>query len=527
MKQFYILLFALLTTVCTTATAVGDKRSDAINVTAEGIYQLLGKKDANTVTWFCIDSSVLGGKDLVTAKIEGNNYGDISFYWNDDEDSNESYMIGGSAGIEINPTVKKYWSITGGKLYVAIYQSDESGTVDFSFTTAKPGETRFNAVDISLGKTTVETSLTKIWYKYTAQSSKQVIITSQNCTLGSAVGIDGRIVCHANLLEAGFRLTEGDEIYFPVNYANASSVITIVEEDIKPGHYADYPIDATSLESFVLDIPGDANASTDSSGQSQRYFQYTAAKSGFMMWGTDDASWIEGMYGCMVRDLTDKRTLNTPLTAINYDMLTYTIPVTEGHTYLIEQIVAHTKNARQATVYVIFIEPNKGDTKDNPIELSLNSSLDLGRTITTTKYYTYTAAEAGVYTATIHAGGQVRATTPHDGSWNITRDYSYTDLQMHIDDEITLAAGDALMLEVTLTSDIDIHANGSDSSKPNYYILITKNGATDGIMSITNDTKSSAMYNLSGMRINNASTRKGLYIKDGKKIVTTPFAVNN
>lgn len=46
---------------------------------------------------------------------------------------------------------------------------------------------------------------------------------------------------------------------------------------------------------------------------------------------------------------------------------------------------------------------------------------------------------------------------------------------MHIDDNIPMSPGDVLLLEITLTSDVDVHVGG-DADVPNYSILITRNG---------------------------------------------------
>lgn len=473
MKKIYLLL-CLLTAAFTTAMAVGETRQNAINITSGSTHELLESAETNITTWFCINSSVLGANDLVTVALDSKNYGDITFYWNDETSSDEMYFI---SGPDEDKTVKKLWTISDGKLYIAIGQEGEGGKATFSFSKAKPGETRYNAIDLTTGDNKVSTDLTTVWYKYTytETESKQIVVTSNGCVLGAAQTLEGKNICPANLLDAGFRMVEGETFYLPVSNSDANATVTIALEEIQPGYYSDYPIKATGVSSFILDIPADPSASTDSSAQSERYFQYVADKDGLLMWGTGDSNWVEAAYGCVVRDVTDEKTLNTPLTEFTAGMITYTIPVIAGHTYLIDQSVAHTKQARQVTVYVMYKEPQQGDTKDNPFSLKLSETFDLGRKTATTKYYRFTATAAGIYTATIHAGGQVRATTPQDGSWNIGRDYSIQELQMHIDKEITLAAGESLLLEVTLTSDIDIHVDGSDSTKPNYSILITKN----------------------------------------------------
>lgn len=452
--------------------AAGETRETAISVSGPTTLALNGNNESNITTWFKIEPSAFTSADLITISISGKNYGDISIYENEDESPAEFHFIGGSSGLSLNPTIKRLNS-SSVHMYIAISQEGEGGSVNFNFSKAQPGETRDNAMTATEGTNSIQASFAPVWYKYTPTS---------NCiaSIYSAAGIsnitneNGSLECLASLAAGGFRVQEGNTVYFHTIGNTGSFSITL--SDIKPGMFADMPLDITSTTSFDVELPADPNATTDSSAQSERYWIYTAEKSGLLMWGTYDADWINGMWGCTVRDTTAAHTLNTPDTKVIAEMLTYTIPVIAGHTYLIAQTVCYNK-ARTVTVYAAYQEPQQGDTKEDPIILTLDKSEDLGRTTANTKYYSFTATTTGVYTATIHAAGQVRATTPADGSWNIARNYDIQDRHMHIDNEIALQAGETLLLEITLTSDIDIHANGSDASKPNYSILITSNNS--------------------------------------------------
>lgn len=480
MKKIYFFLTLLLSTFfVATASATGESRSNPINVTQAGKVILYGAEETTTDTWLCINETALGENNMIVFAFSGGHYGDVTFYDGNSSTPLETIAIGGE-----NPTtVKKYWDAESTKMYICISQDGPNGSVMLSFATAKQGETHNNAVSARIGSNIVSKNAETVWYKFTANEKKVYTFDVKNCTISNILNADMRISSPANLASAGVAMSAGETVWFNVTdfSAGVSPTIVITAIEIKAGDEPDNAIDATNLSQFIFSVPADPNASENNgAAQTEHYFTYTASKSGFFQWGTTDESWVKGMFGCTVRDVTEGKNLDTPKKETLDNFVIYTIPVIAGHTYLIEQTIGHTKSARDITVFVSFEEAtNPGDLPENPIILKLNSKEDLGRVISTTKYFSFTATEAGVYTATVHAGGQVRATTPHDGSWNITRDYSNTELQMHIDDEITLAAGDVLSLQVTLTSDLDIHTNGSDASKPNYYILITKNAGSN------------------------------------------------
>lgn len=471
MKNVLLAIIAAVFPYC--VNAAGESRSQAIHAEAGVSYSLPGAKEKNTTTWFYVEASDLADNNMIVAALSGGNYGDVAFFVGNDADADEVFFIGGSTGLPKNPTINKYCNAGSECIYIAVTQDNAGGNVTFSFTTAIPGQTRHNAIKAVEGRNEVNNGQSPVWYSFTAQEEKEFSIVG-NTYIGNAVDTLGRINCMDILLASGFRLQAGMTVYFPVN-ASADAWFTITSSEIRVGYYSDFPLDITAKGSFLVDLPADPTASTTSAAQSERYWTYSASKSGFLMWGTADSEWVSGMWGCMVRDMTAGKTLNTPLTEMKAGMVTYSIPVEAGHDYLIAQTVAHT-TARTVTVYTVFNEPQIGDTKDNPVILQLGNKTDLGRKPATTRYYSFTAEKSDTYTATVHAGGQVRATTPKDGSWNIGRDYSNQQMQMHIDDQIELSSGDVLLLEITLTSDIDFHVDGSDSDIPNYYILITGNG---------------------------------------------------
>ena len=469
MRKFLLFLaFCLLSSV--SAFSQGESRENPILVSSDGSHSLLGKVDANTTTWFSISPSVFDRNNLVSASISGGNYGDIIFIPTAEGAPTETFFLTTSGRQQF----KHLWDEAQGQLLIAVSQDGEGGKIDFTFTKAKAGEVRQNAVASNEGINifTGNNYSSEVWISFT--SPREAMVYLQDASLVSNVlSADGIIVCMKDFVPGGFRLQEGQTCYFCL--ANTGSVsVNIRLTEIPVGYFSDKPLDITGLSSFVVDIPEDPNASSDSSAQSERYWLYRAEQSGILMWGSDDAEWTSGMWGAGFFDRTLGKRLNSPVTAQQAGMVTYTVPVEAGHEYLIEQVIGHGK-ARKANVYLVLKDGAQGDTRDNPIPLTLGESTDMGRVATTTRYYLFTAPKAGVYTAEIHAGGQVRATTPQDGSWNIGRDYDIQDRHMHIDRNIPLAEGESLLLEITLTSNIDFHVGDADASIPNYSILITCN----------------------------------------------------
>lgn len=518
--RFTIALFAAVLGFATMAHAEGESRETAISITGACQMNLLGEEEKNTTTWFVIEPAAFGENDLVTVSVASKNYGDVVFY--EEGAQSELFIIGGA-----NPsTLKKLWISKDKPVYVAIAQDGPNGSASFSLSVAEPGETRFNPISVTDGSSDIKAGFSPIWCAYTATASKVVSIKATS-SIGNAINYEGRNVCMANDMFSGFRMSEGTTIYFPVYSTMAN--LSIELSDPKVGEYADMPLNITDMASFTIDLPADPNATTDSAGQGERYWLYEAKQSGFLMWGTSDKDWQTGMWGCGVNDTTTHKRLESPETKITAGMVTYTIPVEAGHVYLISPTVCFSTKARTVTLYTTFIEPEKGDTKDNPIVLKLNEEYDLGRVTSLTKYYAYTAKKSGMFTATVHAGGQVRATTPQDGSWNIRRDYSIQERQMHIDDEIYLNAGDMLLLEITLTSDIDFHVDGSDASIPNYSILITRNDGesdeedddpvADAISGINASSSNAAIYTLSGTKANALGSKGVKIVKANGKAV--------
>lgn len=470
MKRIFSFLLVCLTFLA--ASAQGESRENPIRVTANGTFELRGQSEQNLTTWFVIPAEAFGDScNMLTVSVSGGNYGDVeAFSANATDDVRVVYLTAQDA-----PKLKWLWEPTQGDVYVAISQDNEGGKATFTLTKALPGEVRESALEAVEGVNNIPAGVApEVWFRYTA--TQDAIVNLRGVILlSNVIDAQGFISCIKSAVPEGFRLQAGAVVYFQLNSIGGDFSITLSE--IPEGYYADKPIDVTEMNQFEVTIPNDPNATTDSAAQSELYWLYHAQQSGHLMWGTDDSAWIAGMWGASVTDQTTGKRLGTPLTEIVAGMLTYTVNVEAGHDYLIAQTIGHGKG-RQANVYLLFTEGVTGDTKENPIPLTLGQPTDLGRKAATTRYYLFTALADGTYTATIHAGGQVRATTPRDGSWNIGRDYSIQDRQMHIDDNIPLKNGETLLLEVSLTSDIDIHVDGSDADKPNYSILITLNEGT-------------------------------------------------
>lgn len=472
MKRFISFLLVCLPFLV--ASAQGESRDNPIKVTGNMSTSLLGKPEFNTTTWFLVTSDAFDQGNLLNIMVSGGNYGDIIVSTVNGSCESENVFLT-TEGL----TVMKYlWDNSRGDLLVAISQDNAGGQVQFTITKANAGEVRRNALEAVLGENIVPAEAgNQVWYHYTATSDAIVKIQAFSF-LSNVLDASGLVFCPKSLIDEGFRMQDGQEIYFQIENMGGEK-FQITTSEIPVGHYSDKPLDITDLSLFKINIPVDPTASTDGAAQSERYWLYKASENGLLMWGTDDGAWTSGSWGASIVDQTTGKRLNTPLTAVQAGMVTYTISVEAGHDYLIAQTIGHAKTSRDVNVYVAFTTAKQGETKDDPMYLTLNEPFDMGRESSVTHYYLFTAPVNGHYTAMVHAGGQVRATTPRDGSWNIGRDYSNQELQMHVDNNIFLAQGESLLLEVTLTSDIDIHTNGSDASKPNYYILMTLNDSED------------------------------------------------
>lgn len=467
MSRIYTLLFMLCSFL--SAFAQGESQENPIRVSSGTTVSLLGAPDQNTTTWLLVPQEAFATTDLLTVQVGGTCYGDMTFLPALLPDQARTVFLT-SADSRL---VKYLWKEEQGDLYIAISQDNAGGTATLSFSKAKPGEVRQNALQAQLGANPIPSGVaSEVWYAFTSEVDTMVYLSTS--VSGNILDTDGHIFGSSSQAINGFRMRAGGTVCFCVKASVVS--FTISQGAIPEGEYADRPIDITSQSAFTFDIPVDPNATTDGAEQSERYWLYRAEKSGLLMWGTDDKAWMEGMWGVAVTDQTSGKRLGTPFTHTQAGMLIYTVNVEAGHDYLISQVIGHAKSSRTVRVYVTFSAGQQGDSKDDPIPLTLGELLDMGRSASTTHYYSFTASVDGVYTAAVHAGGQVRATTPRDGSWNIGRDYSIQDRNMHIDDHIALAAGETLLLEVTLTSDIDIHTGSQDADVPNYSILITRQG---------------------------------------------------
>ena len=90
--------------------AAGEDRTNAINISSAGTQTLNGVKDANTITWFKIEPEAFGTNNMLTITLGGGNYGYVSIFNDEETDATEDYVIGGSNGLALNPTIKKYHS---------------------------------------------------------------------------------------------------------------------------------------------------------------------------------------------------------------------------------------------------------------------------------------------------------------------------------------------------------------------------------------------------------------------------------
>lgn len=436
----------------------GESRSTAILISGNVEEELLGKESIgkeyfyNTTTWFLLDSNALSEMGIMTIKLSGGLNGEVALFAADSADPVKAYGIGGGSGmLPVNSTIDFDIAPQEHTYYVAITQDNVGGKVAFTFSTVTPGQTMGSAIEATLG---ANEAIAGNWYKYTHNASEMVSITN----VSTVYQADGGLVAMGADVTSGFRMSDGQTVYFQ---ANGNFVIKASE--IPVGTVADNPLilelDENGRGQFKFMLSGSDSDAT-------RYIKYVATQTGSLMYGTNNSQVLEMAFGSSVIDLTTGKRITVAQRLETYGYFTYTFPVVADHEYLIEQTLAN--NVGTVIFSVVFTPAAEGEVLDMPITLPYGEAYDLGRKASAAKYFCFVAPEAGDYQLIVNAQGYVRRYLADGSSYSIQRDYAGgTDFHNEV---VTLAKNEKLLFSVEATADIEHLAGGvQDFFIANYF----------------------------------------------------------
>lgn len=456
------------------AAEKGAERDVAILLEANGTQDLLGIPRVNDdyfnkTTWFKIEKNgVFDGLDLVEIKIDGDNGTYISLYADDETSAIKSYAMGSGSGmLAKNSTVMFDIDVTEHDYYIAINQDDVNGTATFTVRNSNPGETIAKAFTAVEGDNAVAKAG---WYKYTHAGDDKLIILSG---ISNVYDVNGGNIASGADVQVGFTIREGASIYF-----QATNDFTITFKDIEVGMTAVNPVIITNEEGATFKLG--TSAATDT----YRFMQYTATEDGTFMYATQNAKILEFCNSATIRDITNPdapKTVSAIQEESNEFGETYFIykwSVVAGKTYLIEQGLGN--NYGTVVFYTMFTPAAEGETAGKAIAINLDEAKDLGRTVSTAKYYKFTAPSAGDYTVSVQLTGYVKSYDANSNASSIAK--SYTDGLEYHNETFTLAEGETLLFSCQPSAAIQhIGVDINDAYLPNYYATVTKADGASGI----------------------------------------------
>lgn len=457
------------------AASEGSTRGTAILITANGTMDLLGTPHVgedyfNKTTWFRIQKAgAFTGLDLLQVKIDGDNETEVALFIDDETNLFKRYSMGSGSGmLALNSTVQFDIDVAQHEYYIAISQDDINGTATFTVLNAAPGETMSKAFTAVEGQNTVEVAG---WYKYTHTGGTKIIKLTN---ISNVYSQNGGNVAMGDDVKVGFTIGEGTSIYFQA----LTTGFTLTLSDIEPGMTTENPIVITNDEGATFQLG--TSAATDA----YRFMQYTATDDGTFIYATQNKKVLEFCNGATIRDITNPdapkivSVIQTKTDEFGDTYFIYKWTVTSGHTYLIEQGLGN--NYGTVVFSTMFTPAAEGETIGKAIAINLYEAKDLGRTVTTTKYYKFTAPAAGDYTVSVQLTGYVKSYDADLNASNISRSYS-DGLEYH-NETFTLAEGETLIFSCQPSAVIEhIGVGINDSLIPNYYATITKADGESGI----------------------------------------------
>lgn len=451
------------------AAEAGSIRSSAILLDANTTKDLFGIPHSgddyfNKTTWFKIEKDgALKDNDLAVITIGGKNESGITLYVDDEELPSKSYLIGtGSGMLPEGSSVKLDIDLTQHSYYIAISQNDVDGTASFVFRVAEAGETMLKAFTAVVGENQVSTAG---WYKYTHSGDRKLLKISG---ISNIYNENGGNVAEGDDVKIGFIVGDGTTVYFRANVGS----FTITLADVEKGMSADNPVIITNDEGAKFSMG--SSAATDA----YRYMQYSATEDGTFMYATQNAKVLEFCNSATVRDITDPNaikavnTIQEKSNEFGAPYFIYKWTVVAGHTYLIEQGLGN--NYGTVEFFPLFKPAEEGETIGKAIAINLNEAKDLGRTVTTPKYYKFTASEAGNYLVSVQMVGYVRSYDADLKPSSISR--SYTDGLDYHNATFALAQGETLIFSCEASQAIsrELSSGINDAFLPNYYATVTK-----------------------------------------------------
>lgn len=419
--------------------------------------------------FYRIDLGTIGDEYMMDMSVAAGWKGTITYLDNCDYESEELLPA------TINGTAMSYIHnldplFMGGELIINFNVTDVATATDavaISLREPKEGECFDKATPIAIGENTFNGVARDYWFVYTSDKDAELSVATTGTLKHMLYSRgSGNIINEYNV----YRISEGQSLYFCVSTAaEGTGSITLTEKAIVEGDYCDMPITFSLGEDIVIKDRGD-NVSN--------FRQFTAEKSGFAIIETTSKNVIDYYWSIYFREDCDSKTISYVSSEAtdasgNVTARAYKIPVTAGHSYLIE-IVSFANNGADIIFTTQFEEASEGAVCATAIEIEqLGDTIEISNKPETTVWHKYTADKSGFYTtyAKIGRGSNLRVkigdcdadeiNASDDSRYSNAYMAGYKKSKVYVEEEQTLYIG------VTINSD------PGDTDGTNYYIVPT------------------------------------------------------
>lgn len=392
--------------------------------------------------WYKLDVSELGSQNFMDVAVSEGWNGNITYMANCMYEHNTlgADEVGGQAAI-FHKNLAPDNTDNNDYLYINITLTDQDqveNAVTLTLREPEEGETCAMAIPVQAGQNAFEGEARDYWFVYYPERDADTEFSSRNAIryISNSCGQSNSMDLTGN---HKYRVYANKPLYICIRTSQTGQdTLNILEKEIAPGMYCDYPLD------FQL---GEPVAITDRVGTAQKlettYLRFTAEKSGIAYIETTNANWTNSYWTVLVKN--DCAGGSLPVDRIEDEdpetgdlLLRYKFAVTANATYIFS-VTAGANGGKDILVNSRFETATTGSICEDPnIITALNENIAISSEENTTTWFTYTADKTGFYHIVMCLRGSCRVkigdcgakeeTIPIDYSIDnaYMRGYSYT-----------------------------------------------------------------------------------------------------
>lgn len=343
--------------------------------------------------YYKIDHELIGDNTLMDVAAAAGWNGTITYMEGTNWGATESEEItadavAGNAATFVKNVDTRF--LNGNAVVINFNIQEQKGNATLTLRAPAAGESFNTAIAATLGENTVNGPARDYWFAYTAETDSELSFTS-SATLKHVNYIAGvELMVPTNV----YRVNEGETIYVCVTAATEGDhTFSISSKDILAGDYCDKPIYFELGQDITIEGRGIDN-----------FHSFTAEANGFAVF-TSEGWTVHFREECGGRRLNPMETTTDKGSTVVY---TYKLPVTEGHSYIVEVETV----SEDVTITTSFEAAVEGDVCATAIKMeTLGDTVKLAYEFEVAKWYTFTADKEGFYTVNAKLGYAANMTT--------------------------------------------------------------------------------------------------------------------